>query len=244
MNTNSSSFQPKDVDLSRKLCEIFQKLHEFWGPQNWWPAETKFEMVVGAILTQNTSWSSVEKAISNLKKANILSIEGILQTPDQILAQLIRPTGYYNQKAKRLKDFCSFLKNEFNSDLQKLFSLEIPELREKLLSQKGIGYETADSIILYGAEKPIFVVDAYTKRLFFRLGLIQSETISYNDLQMLIMTNIKHDTYLFNEFHALIVKHCKQLCVKKNTKCNMCCLKHLCAYYVQNTFTDNKNGTE
>lgn len=99
-----------NVNFSQKLYEIFQRLYEFWGPQNWWPAETKFEMVVGAILTQNTSWSSVEKAISNLKKANILSIEGILQTPDEILAQLIRPTGYYNQKAKRLKDFCSFLK--------------------------------------------------------------------------------------------------------------------------------------
>ncbi len=243
MNLEKDSFQPKDVNISRKLHEIFQRLYEFWGPQNWWPAETKFEMVVGAILTQNTSWSSVEKAIFNLKKANILSIEGILQTPDQILAQLIRPTGYYNQKVKRLKDFCNFLKNEFDSDLQKLFSLEISKLREKLLSQKGIGYETADSIILYGAEKPIFVVDAYTKRLFFRLGLIQSEIISYNDLQMLIMTNIKHDTYIFNEFHALIVKHCKHLCVKKNAKCDMCCLKYLCAYY-SGTFIDNKKGAE
>ncbi|AZT91198.1 endonuclease [Caldicellulosiruptor changbaiensis] len=228
MNSEKGSFRPKDVNLSRKLYEIFQRLYEFWGPQNWWPAETKFEMVVGAILTQNTSWSSVEKAISNLKKANILSIEGILQTPDEILAQLIRPTGYYNQKAKRLKDFCSFLKNEFNFDLQKLFSLEIPELREKLLSQKGIGYETADSIILYGAEKPIFVVDAYTKRLFFRLGLIESEKIEYNQLQSIIMENLEPQTSLFNEFHALIVKHCKEICKNKKPECKKCCLHKMC----------------
>jgi len=217
-----------NVNLSQKLYEIFQRLYEFWGPQNWWPAETKFEMVVGAILTQNTSWSAVEKAISNLKKANILSIEGILQTPDKILAQLIRPTGYYNQKAKRLKDFCSFLKNEFNSDLQKLFSLEISELREKLLSQKGIGYETADSIILYGAEKPIFVVDAYTKRLFFRLGLIESEKIDYNQLQSIFMENLEPQTSLFNEFHALIVKHCKEICKNKKPECKKCCLYEMC----------------
>jgi len=217
-----------NVNLSQKLYEIFQRLYEFWGPQNWWPAETKFEMVVGAILTQNTSWSAVEKAISNLKKANILSIEGILQTPDKILAQLIRPTGYYNQKAKRLKDFCSFLRNEFNSDLQKLFSLEISELREKLLSQKGIGYETADSIILYGAEKPIFVVDAYTKRLFFRLGLIESEKIDYNQLQSIFMENLEPQTSLFNEFHALIVKHCKEICKNKKPECKKCCLYEMC----------------
>ncbi|WAM33582.1 endonuclease III domain-containing protein [Caldicellulosiruptor morganii] len=228
MSFNSGSFCSKDENFSYKLYNIFQKLFEFWGPQNWWPAETKFEMVVGAILAQSTSWSSVEKAILNLKKANALTIEGILQTPDEVLANLIRPAGYYNQKARRLKDFCNFLKNEFDSDLNKLFSLDIFELRKKLLSQKGIGFETADSIILYGAQKPIFVVDAYTKRLFYRLGLIESEKIEYNQLQSIFMENLEPRTSLFNEFHALIVKHCKEICRNKKPECKKCCLNEMC----------------
>lgn len=222
---------PLPTDISQFLYNIYNKLYEFWGPQHWWPAETKFEMVIGAILAQNISWNSVEKAICNLKRANILSIEGILQTSDEKLSELIKPAGYYNQKAKRLKEFCNFLKREFNSDLEKLFALDISSLRQVLLSQKGIGFETADSIILYGAEKPIFVVDSYTKRLFYRLGLIESEKISYNDLQAIIMANLTPQTKFFNEFHALIVKHCKEICKSKKPICNKCCLRLICNYY-------------
>ncbi|WPX09388.1 endonuclease III domain-containing protein [Anaerocellum danielii] len=218
-------------DISQFLYNIYNKLYEFWGPQHWWPAETKFEMVIGAILAQNISWNSAEKAICNLKRANILSVEKILQTSDEKLAELIKPAGYYNQKTKRLKEFCNFLKREFNSDLEKLFALDISSLRQVLLSQKGIGFETADSIILYGAEKPIFVVDSYTKRLFYRLGLIKSEKISYNDLQAIIMTNLIPQTQLYNEFHALIVKHCKEICRSKKSICNKCCLMLICNYF-------------
>ncbi|WAM35706.1 endonuclease III domain-containing protein [Caldicellulosiruptor acetigenus] len=217
-------------DISQFLYNIYNKLYEFWGPQHWWPAETKFEMVIGAILAQNISWNSVEKAICNLKRANILSIEGILQTSDEKLAELIKPAGYYNQKTKRLKEFCNFLKREFNSDLEKLFALDISSLRQVLLSQKGIGFETADSIILYGAEKPIFVVDSYTKRLFYRLGLIESEKAKYEDIQNLVMQNLELDTYIFNEFHALIVKHCKERCKSKKPMCKNCCLSAFCIY--------------
>lgn len=217
--------------ISQFLYNIYNKLYEFWGPQHWWPAETKFEMVIGAILAQNISWNSVEKAICNLKRASILSIEGILQTSDEKLAELIKPAGYYNQKTKRLKEFCNFLKREFNSDLEKLFALDISSLRQILLSQKGIGFETADSIILYGAEKPIFVVDSYTKRFFYRLGLIESEKISYNDLQAIIMANLTPQTKFFNEFHALIVKHCKEICKSKKPICNKCCLRSICNYF-------------
>jgi len=219
------------TDISQFLYNIYNKLYEFWGPQNWWPAETKFEMVIGAILAQNISWNSAEKAICNLKRANILSVEGILQTPDEKLAELIKPAGYYNQKAKRLKEFCNFLKREFNSDLEKLFALDILSLRKTLLSQKGIGFETADSIILYGAEKPIFVVDAYTKRLFYRLGLIKSEKASYEEIQNLVMQNLEINTQIFNEFHALIVKHCKNICKSKKTMCKNCCLNSFCIYF-------------
>ncbi|ADQ04071.1 HhH-GPD family protein [Caldicellulosiruptor owensensis OL] len=226
-----SVFSP---DISQFLYNIYNKLYEFWGPQNWWPAETKFEMVIGAILAQNISWNSAEKAICNLKRANILSVEGILQTPDEKLAELIKPAGYYNQKAKRLKEFCNFLKREFNSDLEKLFALDISSLRKALLSQKGIGFETADSIILYGAEKPIFVVDSYTKRLFYRLGLIESEKISYSDLQAIIMAKLTPQTKFFNEFHALIVKHCKEICKSKKPICNKCCLRLICNYLDEN----------
>lgn len=222
---------PLPTEVSQFLYNVYDKLYEYWGPQHWWPAETKFEMVIGAILAQNISWSSVEKAVYNLKRANLLSVEGILQTPEEKLAELIKAVGYYNQKTKRLKEFCNFLKREFNSDLEKLFALDISSLRQVLLSQKGIGFETADSIILYGAEKPIFVVDSYTKRLFYRLGLIESEKISYNDLQAIIMVNLTPQTKFFNEFHALIVKHCKEICKCKKPICNKCCLRLICNYY-------------
>lgn len=218
-----------DIQLEEKLYDIYNKLFGFWGPQHWWPAESKFEMIVGAILTQNTSWTSVEKAIKNLKEADLLSIEKILYTADEVLAELIRPAGYYNQKTKRLKDFCLFLKSQFNGNIEDLFELPMEKLREVLLSQKGIGYETADSIVLYGANKPIFVVDAYTKRLFYRLGIIENEKIEYNHLQSLIMKNLDNDATLFNEYHALIVVHCKNICINKNPKCEMCCLNHICA---------------
>jgi len=224
----------KDYTVQEMLIKIYNILFRYWGPQHWWPAESEFEMIVGAILTQNTSWTSVQKAIKNLKEADLLSVEKILNISDDVLSELIRPSGYYNQKAKRLKDFCYFLKSHYDGRIDKLFELPLEKLREVLLSQNGIGFETADSIILYGAKKPVFVVDAYTKRLFYRLGIIENEDIEYNHLQLLIMKNLDNDTSIFNEYHALIVTHCKNICLKKKTKCQMCCLFHICNYKIIN----------
>ncbi|MEZ0537246.1 endonuclease III domain-containing protein [Caldicellulosiruptoraceae bacterium PP1] len=216
--------------MKKLLLDIYHKLFDFYGPQHWWPAQSKFEMIVGAILTQNTSWSNVEKAIDNLKKYNILSLEKIIDTSEDIIKECIKPAGYYNQKAERLKFFCSYINERYNNDLDEFLNQDLKTLREKLLSIKGIGPETADSIILYASEKPIFVIDAYTKRLFYRLGIIDSPDIEYHTLQKIFMDNLDKDSNLFNEYHALIVIHCKNACTKKQPKCFECVLFDRCKY--------------
>jgi len=210
---------------SRKseLLKIYKRLFQHFGPQHWWPAESPFEVIVGAILTQNTAWSNVEKAIINLKKQNLLSCGAILKIPDKDLASLIKPSGYYNQKAKRLKDFCTFFLKEYSGDIEKMFSEEIGVLREKLLSVKGIGPETADSILLYAGNMPVFVVDTYTYRILSRHGLIPDE-ISYEEIQSLFMDFLDSDAELFKEFHALLVMTGKHFC-KKKPKCSGCPLE-------------------
>ena len=197
----------------KSLIEIYNLLLSSFGPQNWWPAETELEMMVGAILTQNTSWNNVEKAILNLKEKSLLSMQKLSQIPASILAEYIRPAGYYNLKAKRLKNLINFIVDRYNGDINNLFSLDTEAIREKLLTVKGIGLETADSIVLYGAGRPIFVVDTYTHRIFTRHGLI--EEAGYNDLQSFFMDNLSHDVELYKEFHALIVKTGKDFCRRK-----------------------------
>ncbi len=178
------------MKFSGKIEKIRQTLFEYYGSLNWWPAETPFEVCVGAILTQNTAWSNVEKAIENLKKENLLTCEAICNADINFLAELIKPSGYFNQKAKKLKAFCKFLKEEFNCNLDSFFnSASIEKLREKLLSIWGIGKETADSILLYAGEKPVFVVDAYTKRIFSRHG-ISEENIDYDELKSIVEASI------------------------------------------------------
>ncbi len=197
-----------------KIFQVFEELLKFYGFQNWWPVHDGFDKVVevsvGAVLTQNTSWSNVEKSLENLISANCLNFDCILNIDLETLKMLIKPSGFYNQKAKTLKD------------LAKLFVSDKDITREKLLSIKGIGYETADSILLYALDLPYFVIDSYTKRLFHRLGFIP-EKISYNKLQDLITKNIPKDITTYKEFHALIVKHCKEVCTKK-PKCDKCLL--------------------
>lgn len=196
------------------LSEIYEKMFKHFGPQHWWPAETNFEVMVGTILTQNTSWTNVEKAISNLKKEKLLSVEKLEKIPDEKLAQLIRPAGYFNIKTKRLKNFIHFLMTKYKGNLEKMREEELSILREKLLSVKGIGPETADSILLYALKKPIFVIDQYTYRILSRHHLIPEET-SYEEMQALMMKSVPEKIPHYNEYHALIVMIGKNFCRKK-----------------------------
>ncbi len=209
---------------SEKLMEMYQALFKRFGPQHWWPADDPFEVMVGAVLTQNTNWANVERAIQNLKQSGVLDIERLHQMDTKELSLLIKPAGYYNIKAKRLKNFIEFLVGRYGGDLEAFFAQETSLLREGLLSVKGIGRETADSILLYAARRPVFVVDAYTYRILFRHGMVE-EHISYDEMQALFMDNLEPDEALFNEFHALIVQAGKTYCRPK-PKCEGCPLEH------------------
>ena len=211
------------------LEKIYRRLFRSYGPQKWWPADTSFEMIVGAILTQNTNWANVEKSINNIKVANLLTVSQLEQLKLSELAELSRPSGYFNVKAKRLKQFIDFLSTEFNSDLEKMFAVPVKRLRPLLLGVNGIGPETADSILLYAGSYPVFVVDAYTTRIFLRLGLLKTE-YTYNRIQEYFMNNLPKNVDMYNEYHALIVKHAKEYCNKKPL-CDACPLLNLpCPY--------------
>ena len=205
------------------LMNIYQKLYQAYGPRDWWPAETSFEVMVGAILTQNTSWRNVEKAIQKLKGKGVLNPEGIHDLKKTQLASLIKSSGYYRIKADRLKAFVNFLFEEFDGDLKRMGRERLGELREKLLGVKGIGPETADSILLYGLKKSIFVIDAYTKRILSRHKMILENT-AYEEVQKLFMEHLPLDEKLFNEYHALLVHLGKTVC-KKIPRCDICPLR-------------------
>jgi len=207
-----------------KLYAIYQKLYSHFGPQHWWPAETPFEVMVGAILTQNTNWQNVEKAINNLKKHKLLGARKLYKLSSRRLASLIRPAGYYNVKAKRLKEFLRFLFQSYKGNLRKLSRKNTQALREELLAINGIGPETADSILLYALNKPAFVVDAYTKRIFSRHGFLKEDS-GYAQVQNLFTQNLKKDVKLFNEYHALLVRLGKEFCLKRKPKCEICPLR-------------------
>jgi endonuclease-3 related protein len=209
--------------MKNLLMKIYHKLYKAYGPRHWWPGETSFEVMVGAILTQNTSWRNVEKAIQKLKGNGILNPGGIYHLKKSQLAPLIRSSGYYRIKADRLKSFVDFLFEEYGGNLKRMKRERLVELREKLLGVKGIGPETADSILLYGLQKPIFVVDAYTKRVLSRHGLI-SERASYEEVQRLFMEHLRPDEKLFNDYHALFVHLGKTVC-QKSPRCDICPLK-------------------
>jgi endonuclease-3 related protein len=209
--------------MREKLMKIYEELYRAYGPMHWWPGETPFEVMVGAILTQNTSWRNVEKAIQNLKARKVLHVRGIHQLKKSQLASLIRSSGYFRIKADRLKAFVNFLVENYNGNLEEMMKEEVETLRQKLLHVKGIGPETADSILLYGLQKPIFVVDAYTKRILSRHGIL-SEKASYEEVQRLFMDHLPHDERLFNEYHALLVHLGKTLC-KKTPRCDLCPIK-------------------
>lgn len=212
------------MNTSHYLMEMVELLLDHFGPQHWWPGETPLEVMVGAILTQNTNWKNVEKAIENLKRKGLLSIQGIHSLTVQRLAEDIRPAGYFNIKAKRLKNLMDFLVEHYEGEVALFLEDRTETLRKGLLSVRGIGPETADSILLYAAGRPLFVVDNYTYRILNRHGLVDDQ-VSYYDLQDLFMGNLPHDPQLFNEFHALIVSTGKDYC-KRNPLCHLCPLKN------------------
>jgi len=217
------------------LLFIFKRLKRRYGPQHWWPAKTPFEVIVGAILTQNASWENAARAIQNLRSKKILSFSAMKKADTAALSSAIRPAGYFNVKARRLKNFIGFLDKEYSGDVGRLFREDLLGLREKLLGVNGIGPETADSIILYAAGKPIFVVDAYTKRVFSRLGFVK-ETASYGEIQDYFMKRLPRKAELFNEYHALIVEHAKRSCRSKPL-CASCVLSSSCAYAASLNFS-------
>ncbi len=206
------------------IFNLYQKLYSYFGPQHWWPAKTPFEVMVGAVLTQNTSWQNVEKAIANLKKNKLLEPHTLHRLPKKRLAALIKSAGYYNIKAKRLKNFLGFLIKDYSGKLKAMSSEDTAHLRQKLLFVNGIGPETADSMLLYALNKPVFVVDAYTKRILSRHGFIK-EGATYEEIQNLFMQNLAKDVKLFNEYHALLVRLGKEFCLKNNPKCQGCPVK-------------------
>jgi endonuclease III related protein len=203
-----------------ELEEIYRRLFNAWGPQHWWPAKTPFEVIVGAILTQSAAWGNVEKGIANLKKGGFLSPKALRGLPQAELAQLVHPCGYYNVKARKLKAFAEWLGANYGDSLEKLFSNDINELRQQLLGVYGVGDETADSIILYAGNKPVFVIDAYTRRITGRLGIAKGKK-TYADYQALFMDNLPPDVKLFNEYHALLVNLAKTHC-RVSPDCKAC----------------------
>lgn len=209
--------------MKNVLMEIYNKLYQTYGPRHWWPGDTSFEVMVGAILTQNTSWRNVDKAIQKLKGKGVLNPRGIHHLKKSQLASLIKSSGYYRIKTDRLKCFIDFLFEEYDGNIEEMGRERLGALREKLLKVKGVGPETADSILLYGLKKPIFVVDAYTKRILSRHGLI-SEKASYEEVQKLFMDYLPLDEKLFNEYHALLVHLGKTVC-KKMPRCELCPIK-------------------
>lgn len=230
--------------------KIYKTLYSLFGPQNWWPVtdkggtkptyrkrkrlteKQKLEVSFGSILTQNTSWRSVMLSIENLRKENLLGIDGIIKANPKKIAKLIRPSNYQNQKARYLKNFAKYVKKKYNGKTNDFFKKNVSDLRKELLSIKGIGQETADNMILYAAEKPSFVVDAYTKRIMERI--YGEKFKSYNELKDFFVGKFPQNVKFMNEFHALLVVFAQQYCTKNNQKCRNCPLHSECAFHSRN----------
>jgi endonuclease-3 related protein len=252
LNRDQITRSPDHPIIRSKILSYYRSLLARWGPQNWWPARSRLEVIVGAYLTQNTNWSNVEKAIANLRRASVLSIKSLRELPLENLEQLIRPSGYFRQKAQRLKAFVSFLDANYSGSLDRMFATPTEKLRAELLALNGVGPETADSILLYAGNHPVFVVDAYTRRIFERHGFISGKT-SYDEIRMLIehaitsaapeqLTTDQHGSdprhpvsrmssarrtelaQHYNEFHALIVRAGNLYC-RSTPNCQGCPLQ-------------------
>lgn len=244
--------RPVRPDAEEQVRQIYRKLAHAWGTQHWWPAETPFEVIVGAILTQNTSWTNVERAMARLREAGVLNLEGIRNVPQPELEVLIRSSGYFRQKAERLKNFVAFVDQKYGGSLERMFATPSDELRAELLHQKGIGMETADSILLYAGLHSVFVVDAYTRRIFERHGIVDASA-KYDDIRLLVERALAEEsapriltasdpgsrlvvhlpstmgtaqqtkrTRVYNEMHGLVVQLGKHYCDKSRPKCDDC----------------------
>jgi len=207
-----------------RVRAVYEHLFAAYGPQHWWPADSAFEVMVGAVLTQNTAWTNVERALQRLAERIPLRAESILELPHAELADALRSAGYFNVKARRLRSFCDGYLEA--GGLEGLSALATPHLRRQLLGMHGVGPETADDMLLYAFGRPVFVVDAYTRRVFARLGLIEHET-GYETLRAAFEDALGPDADLFNEYHALIVRHGKARC-RKRPDCPGCCLRSIC----------------
>ncbi len=217
---------PIKEENSNLFLRVYDRLHGYYGDQGWWPGDTPLEVLVGAVLTQNTNWGNVEKAIDNLKKDDCLSFAVLNDMDQDVLAEYIRPSGYYNVKARRLKNLLQMITEEYEGELTFMFADSLESSRENLLKVKGVGPETADSILLYAARKPVFVIDTYTHRVFSRHQLVEEDT-DYFSLQQEFMDSLPSDVKLFNEFHALIVSVAKEFCKKKKPRCSECPLQRV-----------------
>jgi endonuclease III related protein len=208
------------------LNEVYRRLLDAFGPQHWWPGESPFEVMVGAVLTQNTSWQNVERAIHNLREADLLDPQALYAVPVEELEELIRPAGYFRVKARRLRSLLAFVVDRYDGSLDAMFAVGLPDLRRELLAVNGIGPETADSILLYAGELPTFVVDAYTHRVFSRHGWIDFDA-DYHQIQDYVQGEISQEVPLYNEFHALLVRLGKDYCHKTKPKCEECPLHEM-----------------
>ncbi|MFH0909978.1 MAG: endonuclease III domain-containing protein [Planctomycetota bacterium] len=217
------------MDRTRRLTDLYARMLRALGPQHWWPGKTPFEIMVGAVLTQNTAWRNVEQAILNLKRARRLSPRGILSLTDARLARLIRPSGYFNVKAGRLKSLVRWYVDACGGQIRVLRSRPLERVRAELLAVRGVGPETADSILLYAAGRPTFVVDAYTRRVLARLGFLSSPRLPYETVRAFFMEALPRDAALYNEFHALFVALGKDFC-RPRPRCDECPLDALCRW--------------
>ena len=220
------------------LRDVFERMFDEYGPQHWWPADTQFEVIVGAILTQSASWANVEKAIHSLKAADALSPGALRELPEADVARLVYSSGYYNAKARKLKAFAEYVGTRFGDDLAEMARMHLESLRAELTSVHGVGEETADDILLYALGKPVFVIDAYTRRVFWRLGLAP-ESGPYSAYQSVFAEHLPADPELFGEYHALIVRHSRDVC-RKQPLCEGCCLLEVCPTGRANV-SDSKN---
>ena len=219
------------MDRTSKLLSMYKAMHNALGDSHWWPAESNLEIMLGAILTQNTAWTNVEKAITNLKQANLLNLANLQALDEETLALQIRPAGFFKVKAKRIRALLVWLQNFCGSNLEKLAEFSTEQLREELLTVNGIGPETADAILLYALERPSFVVDEYTRRIFSRHALVW-EDIAYSELRDFFMDVLEPDPDLFNQYHALIVRVGKGWCKRSKPLCETCPLREFLDYPV------------
>lgn len=210
------------------LSEIYRRLLDAYGPQGWWPGDSRFEMIAGAILTQAAAWRNVELALANLRAAGINDWPAVNDTPIDALAALVRPSGYYHAKARKLKAFAAHLSREHGGSLDAMFATDTGTLRRELLGIYGIGPETADDIVLYAAGKPSFVIDAYTIRIMERVGVTPAGRADYGSWQAMFHAALPPETPVYNEYHALLDRHHKEACVKNAPRCNICCLQDVC----------------